>query len=240
VRLNLKRLLPTAVLLLSLVYFLSFIIFYIDSYIFARTVEPIRYLAEAISKSTYFMLPSVAAIISLSVFALSGAKRALLSLAAMTLPRLIYSIPIWYLYLLPEGFDSLEALGYGSLISLGEELIVFIISLFIAALLYAVTRVRGKNRDISKWLYTSDAFDFSNALSFAIMALASIIFVYFAINDVISTVDYLTSYSYYKANEIIMIVVFFIYDVLALFLHYFALFYIKGAVLVKFGEKTQA
>ena len=235
-KINSKRMSLTAALLLSLVYFLSFIIFYIDSYIFARTLEPIRYIAEAVNKSTYLLLPSIAALLSLTVYMLSGTKSALLSLGAMTLPRIFYSLPIWYLYLLPDGFDSLEALGYGLLISLGEEIIAYLISLLIALLIYAIARLKGKRRDVSDFLYTSDAFDLSNPISFALMALSSVIFVYFAINDVISTVDYLSSYTYYKANEIIMIAVFFIFDILALFLHYFALFYIKGAALVKFGE----
>lgn len=238
-RLNLKRLLPTAAALLSLVYFLSFIIYYLDTYIFARTSEPIRYIAELISKSTYILLPALAAMLSLTVYMLSGIGKGLFSLGILTLPRFLYSIPVWYLYLLPEGFDSLESLGYGAIISLFEEIIVYIISIAIAAIIYLVARFKGKSKNVSRWLYTSDAFDFSNALSFAFMVLASIVFVYFAVNDVISAVSFLAKYNYYKPNEIIMIVVFFIFDIAMLFLHYFALFYIKGLALVKFGEKTQ-
>jgi len=140
---------------------------------------------------------------------------------------LLIALPLFYLMLLSDGFDSLEGLLIGLALSLGEALIAYGLTVL---LFFAMRFIQGYKRegDRSCDLLPSDWLDFSNRTSLACALVSFAAFLYFFISEIVDTVIYIIKYSgYYRTGEIVYIIFSFVYDILLLFVYYLTFILIK-------------
>ncbi len=128
------------------------------------------------------------------------AKSRFFSAFKLSLPRLIYLVPYYYLYYLSEGFDSIEALGLLSLRS------VFLLILFvIEAWIYYFVAAFASKKSGESWNFYEPAgfFDFSKSASAAIFAVCFTKFIINLLGEGIDIIIYLIDFEeFYSATEI--------------------------------------
>lgn len=231
---NDDRLCKNATLILLLSYFLSFLIYYIPN--FAVESEVLAYISTFVRRCVYLLIPISAAYIALIGASFLGVKWAVLRLIPMMLVRMIYLLPLFYLMLLADGFDSIEGLLIGLGLSLGEALIAYGLTLL---LFFAMRFIQGYKRDTdtSCDLLPSNWLDLSNKTNLACALVSLAAFLYFFVSEIIDTVLYIIKYNgYYRTGEIIYIIFSFIYDIALLFVYYLTFILIKR-ILSKRMEK---
>ncbi len=222
---NDTRLCRNTTLILALSYFLSFLIYYIPSFVVES--EALAYFSTFFRRCAYLLIPICAAYVALVTSSFLGVKWAVTRLIPMTLSRIVYLLPLFYLMLLADGFDSLEGLSIGLALSLGEAAIAYGLTVL---LFFAMRFIQGYKRDSERHtdLLPSDPFDLSNKTSLAAALVSSAAFLYFLVSEIIDTVAYIIEYSgYYRSGEIIYIVISFMYDILLPFVYYLAFVLIK-------------
>ena len=115
-------------------------------------------------------------------------KARFFSALKLSLPRLIYLIPYYYLFYISDGYDSIESLGLLSIRS-----IFLIIACFSA-------KKSGDGWDFFK---PSGLFDFSSSISAAIFGVCFARFIFNVIKEGIDIIIYLIDYEeFYAATEI--------------------------------------
>ena len=222
---NDNRLSRNATLILLLCYFLSFLIYYIPNFVVES--EFLAYFSTFVRRCSYLLIPISAAYIAFIASSFLGVRWAVLRLIPMTLVRMIYLLPLFYLMLLSDGFDSQEGLLIGLALSLGEALIAYGLTIL---LFFAMRFIQGYKRegDRSCDLLPSDWLDFSNRTSLACALVSFAAFLYFFISEIVDTVLYIIKYSgYYRTGEIVYIIFSFVYDILLLFVYYLTFILIK-------------
>ncbi len=222
---NDTRLCRNTTLLLLLSYFLSFLVYYLPSFVIES--DALAYFSVFFRRCVYLLIPICAAYVAFIVSTVLGVRWAVTRLIPMTAARMVYLLPLFYLMLLSEGFDSIEGVTIGLALALGEAAIAYALTLLV---FFAMRMIQGYKRDgeRSTDLLPQDAFDLSNRTSLAAFAVSCAAFSYFFICEIVDTVKYVVDYSgYYRSGEIIYIVISFIYDILLLFIYYFAFVIIK-------------
>ena len=190
---------------------LNFLLFYISTYIVMNDyVEYVRYfVGEAID----FALPVVAAAAVSAAMANYGFK-ALWLAPFITLGKVAYAYPYYYLYFIDGGLLTEESL----LVAIPAALATLIVDCLAVCLLsftiYMVTDVIAKRngRSFGECVNASYIpFDFSNEFTVGVFISGGVIFTVNLVLEVIDTVNYLVAYTgTYQIGEIVYISVSFI------------------------------
>ena len=129
----------------------------------------------------------------------------LLSSLKLSLPRLAYLIPYYYLYYLAEGFDSLE-----SLINLSIRNVFMLIFFVVEIEIYYHVAAAFSKKSEKKWDFFKKCkcFDFSCGAAVAVFVLCFMRFVMNLVREGIDILVYLHDYEeFYSQNEIFYLLV---------------------------------
>ena len=224
------KLLLNAALILGAGYFLTFIVYYLANYIYIG--EAFYYAWQFIQRAVYLIMPIAAAVIILVRSAYSRISSAALYAIPLAAVRVLYFIPYFYLLVLTEGFDSVEALGYGTLISLVEAAVSYALTMLIFLAMRFVIVRRSGGADIGEVLAKRTVLDFGEPVSLAFLSVAYGCFLYFFIKEIISTVTFISEYGFsYRTSEIIYTVLSYIFDILIPLFYYFVISLIKNRLI---------
>ena len=192
---------------------LTFCLFYIPNYVLMLNVAWLEYLRIFLEKLCEFLLPAVAATLLFISFSTDGLKKTIRRAICLSLPRIIYLLPYYYLYYIFNFYDSVEAITLSALVTLfgvallfGQILLLFVIIRSFARMPLLrkakealpinerkstpkdVLRTLKKNADeeVSSSLSDKEFFNFSRPTSLGIFAA---VFASFIINFVIEIYD---------------------------------------------------
>lgn len=235
---NVRRLFRRALLYLSLAYLLTYALYHVTYYVL--NYEWLHYVQLFVQKATYLLIPLTASAVTLAISAYRGVKEALLRAISLSLVRMIYFIPYFYMmnYTSMWGFASSEAILYALLLALGEVIISYILSALIFALMRFTVKKMLRSDDFPTAMDRYATLDFDNPVSVAFMVCSLLAFLYFFISEIIDTVRFFvdSSGSFYTA-EIIYIIVSFVFDISLLFIHFFTLCFVKNRAALAVEEE---
>jgi hypothetical protein len=217
---NDKKFTAHASIALLAAYLLTFIVYYLANYIIGGVA--LTYVWLFLQKATYLLLPIAASVIVFTESAFLGIKRALISAIALSMTRMIYFIPYYYLIFILDGFDSVESISYGALVSLGEAIIAYGLTVAVFFVMRAVFKKRsGGKIPCASLICKPTRLDISEpvAASFIFISLAA--FAYLFIIEIADTVSFIIEYSgRFSSTEIVYTVVSYVFDI-AMFAIYF-------------------
>ena len=209
---------------LSLVQFLLYYIpfgFYYDN-------TPLLFLSYYVTNFLEALFPPLAATVIFLVRP-AGIKNKIIPCILISLSRLIYSIPYYYIYYVSDVFNSAESLLLASLVSL-IFLLFFFLQTFVCVLI-----INGVERRASKVFeerQRSKIFNVDDHINFGIILSVLLVFVIFFAREAISTVQYLIeNKGTYRTDEILSIVGAYLVLFLFAFLNYVLVSFIKNALL---------
>ena len=224
-----KLLLNTA-LILGAGYFLTFIVYYLANYIYIG--EVFYYVWQFIQRAVYLIMPIAAAVIILVRSAYSRPSLAALYAIPLAAVRMLYFIPYFYLLVLTEGFDSVESLCYGTLLSLFEAVVSYALTMIIFAAMRFIIARRASDTAIGEVIARKTVLDFGDPVSLAFLSVCGASFLYFFIKEIINTVSFISEYGIsFSASEIIYTVISYILDVLMPLFYYFIISCIKNKII---------
>lgn len=194
---KLKSSAPFALFLISL---FDFLVYYIINLLFWESDAAV-YTAYYVSRFFEFALPIFAAAIMLTHA--QTMKRALLSALLLSLPRLVYTIPYYYLDYVYDIYDSKEAI----LLSLATSAAVILFVSLKTYIFYAVMRFFIKRAGIDAPTFPIKPFDLERPEAFGILAASLTAFLVslgFEIYDTV--VFFIEAGTRYRTSEILSIV----------------------------------
>lgn len=206
-----KRAFRTAVLLFTVLSFTQFLIYYICVGFLYESVPALitgPYLIDFLE--AFFPIAS-----SLIVFLTKGTgiKNKIVPSFLISLPRLAYTIPYYYIYYVSDVFDSIEAISLAFLVSILYLMFSFLLTFICICILnFTEARATGveKKRDCAK------LFDLDNHINFGILLCIVLMFVLSLAREGVDTVSYFIEVgNRYSGEEILTIV--FSYVILPIF-----------------------
>ena len=208
----------------------SFVLFYISAYILMN--DSFEYARYFIGEAFDFALPVISAMVVSSAISERGFS-ALWLAPFISLGRLVYFFPYFYLYFIDKNLLTSESLIVSLPAALAASVIDCLIVCLVSFIIYLITdtlaRKRGRSFSDSVHAATSP-FDLSEEYTLAILAVGGGVFLINFVIEIIDTVSYLVTYSgNYRPEEIIFIVVSFIMLIAELLLCQF--------ITIKFNEK---
>lgn len=227
-----KKMFTRASLFLLLGYFLTFLTFYFANVLFYDTAV-FSYLWYFVQKATFLLLPLLSALLTLIAYAYSGFKLALVALIPLSAAKIMYSLPYYYLNFVYDPFyDSLDALILALLRSILELAALYAFTLVIFFLMkFILDAASKKSEPYSLLLSRSTALDFSDPVSVTFMISSLLAFLYFFTVEIVDTVSVISRYSArLTGGEIVYMIFSYVFDVLLLALHYYALAYVKNYI----------
>lgn len=112
----------------------TYLLFHIPTLVLEERYEWLEYTRSFITKFLEFILPTVAATVLFVGYREIGMKRTLLRAMYLSLPRIIYLLPYYYVYYIVIAYDSIESITLSALVTLfgtalqfGETLLLFVI-----------------------------------------------------------------------------------------------------------------
>ena len=242
---KLKKLFLITSLAFAGVNLLVFLTFFIPNYVFEESTEIIEYTRIFLTKFAEFALPTIAASILFKICFDSGIKSIIKGAVIFALPRIVYLLPYYYLYHIAFGYDSIESISLSALVTVFGVAInaLVILALFFIARLLATNaamkpiiaklppkvqqnltkETKSEARlEAVKSLSAVDipeqAFDLQNPITLGIFGAAFSGFGINLLSEIIDTVTYLVDYAgYYRMDEIIYIVVCYLFLMAELF-----------------------
>lgn len=227
-----KNLYTKASLLLLLGYFVTFLSFYLANVLFYDTAV-FSYLWYFVQKATFLLLPLISALLILTEYAYSGMKRALIALIPLSATKIMYSLPYYYLNFVYDPFyDSLDALLLALLRSFLEIIALYAFTLAVFFLMKFILDLASKKQEPHAALLSRPTtLNFSDPVSLTFMVSSLLAFLYFFTVEIVDTVSVISRYSArLTGGEIVYMIFSYVFDVLLLALHYFALAYIKNYI----------
>ena len=230
-KLQYKGLYTRASLILTLAYFVTFLSFYFANVLYSDKAF-FAYLWYLVQKATFLLLPLISAMLVLIADAYLGMKSALVKLIPLSLAKLIYSLPYYYLYLVYDIYDSTEAILFALVQAITEAVFLYIFTLIIFLVMRAFLAAfnkRGESRDMLLAKKTTLNFADPVSRTFAISSL--LCFLYFFTVEIIDTVSVISKYSgRLRSGEIAYMVFSYCFDVLLLAAHYLVLSFVKNYI----------
>ena len=187
----------SAPLMLTLISLLDFLIYYIIQLFFWDS-DVAAYISHFSGRFFEFAIPIFAA--ALMLVKMPKGKKMLLYALCLALPRLIYSLPYYYLRYVYDVYDSKEAI----VLSLITNIAVILLLMLKTLLLYAVIRLLMKRAGTDEPKFPLSPFDFDSPVVFGIMISALIPFVIELALEVYSTVSFfIEKGAKYRTDDII-------------------------------------
>ena len=218
-----KGLYTRASLIMMLAYFTTFLSFYLANAIYTDKAF-FSYLWYLVQKATFLLLPLISALLALIA--------ALVRLIPLSLVKMIYSLPYYYLYFVYDIYDSGEAIFFALIQAVAEAIFLYAFTLVIFLLMrYLLGAFNKKNEAKDTLLAKKTVLNFSDPVSLTFSVSALLCFLYFFIVEIVDTVSVVERYSgRLRGGEIVYIVFSYVFDVLLLAVHYFALAYVKNYI----------
>ena len=231
-KLQYKGLYTRASLVLTLAYSMTFLSFYLANSLYTDKAF-FAYLWYLVQKSTFLLLPLVSAMLTLLADSYLGMKKALVRLIPLSLAKMIYSLPYYYLYFVYDiYYDSIDALFLGFIQATFEVIFLYLFTLLIFLVMRYFLGVfgrRGETKD--KLLAKKTVLNFADPVSRTFALSSLLCFLYIFIVEIIDTISIVSRYSgRLRGGEIAYIVFSYCFDVLLLALHYFVLSLIKNYI----------
>lgn len=216
---------------MMLAYFTTFLSFYLANAIYTDKAF-FSYLWYLVQKATFLLLPLISALLALIAEAYLGMKSALVRLIPLSLVKMIYSLPYYYLYFVYDIYDSGEAIFFALIQAVAEAIFLYAFTLVIFLLMrYLLGAFNKKNEAKDTLLAKKTVLNFSDPVSLTFSVSALLCFLYFFIVEIVDTVSVVERYSgRLRGGEIVYIVFSYVFDVLLLAVHYFALAYVKNYI----------
>ena len=207
----------------------TFILYYLSNYIFV--IDALTYVWIFVQRATYMLLPIIGGVVLLADAAYIPSRKWLLHAIPITLTRSVFLIPYYYLLVIVEGYDSIESLTYSALLTLGELVIGYILTVLLTFLLSLFIR-RRSGTELSYALAKKTTLDFADPVSLSFILLSALSALYFIIKEIIDTVQFISEYgTRFTETEIIYLCVSFILDVLIPCGYYIVLKTVKNRII---------
>ena len=212
-----KRWIGIFSVILSLVNLALFLIFFLPYYKYEVESEAWDYCQYFITFAAEFLLPTLAAVTVFYCAEGKNKKSALLPALYLSLPRVIYLLPYYYLYMTAYGNDWLESITLSFLVSVAGLAVMWIrILVFAAVIHYAAIFVGEKTGeqapqqknltqiDLTERL-SSSPFNLSKPVTAGIFAMAALQFVIYTVTEIIDIVVFLVEIDYgtFRPSELI-------------------------------------
>lgn len=203
---------------------LYFLLFYIEGF------EFFVYIDLILNRLTYLLLPIVAGAVTFICESFLGGTYALTRLIPLSLMRLIYFIPYFYLSFMGSGARTPEALLLGTSVAIADALFAYALSFIVFILLKKLTGRSGA--DAKEVLVRKTALDFSDPFSLGIAIASLLPTLFFLAGEIADTVSFFFSYgASFTAGELIYTVFCYLFDFSLFFIHYYAVICTKNYVI---------
>ena len=218
------KLTVASITFLSLVQFLLYYIpfgFYYEN-------TPLLFVSYYLTSFLEELFPPIAALV-IFLTRNEDKKSKVIPCILISLTRLIYSIPYYYIYYVSDVFNSSEAILLALLVSI-LFLGAFFLQTFVCVLLmnYAERRANKTFEERQR----AKMFDVDDHVNFGIILSVMLVFIIFFIREAVSTVQYLIESSgTYRSEEILSIVGSFLLIFIFAFIHYVLITLLKNALL---------
>lgn len=211
-------------LILSL---MQFLFFYIPNGFFYESAALI-FISSYIINFVEALLPPLAAMI-IFLSREVGIKNKILPCIFVSLTRLFYSFPYYYVYYVSDVFNSAESIMLSLILSL-VFVLFFFLQTFICILIMNYIEMRSnKNSSDRK---PAKLFNFEDHVNFGIVLSVLFVFVIFFIRECINTVQYLTENSgSYRTEEILTVVLSYLIIFIFSFINYIIAVSIKNKII---------
>ena len=226
---NPKRVFRIAVACSLFFSFLQFLIYYVCAGFLYESVAAII-IAPIIVDFFEALFPVFSAMI---VFLIkdTGLKNKILPIALISLPRLIYTFPYYYIRYVTDVFVTSEALIFASVLSV-VYLLFFFLQTFVCVFVMNYAQSRSKEENINR--APARIFNFDNSVNFGILLSAVFMFVIFFARECVDTVTYFIEVgSSYYLDEILTIIFSYVKLPLFAFIHYLICVLIKNKIVRK-------
>ncbi len=231
---NKKGLMPLTVLAFVGIYLVSFIIYYLGTFIIDEE-NIFIYIDLFLDKAIFILLPAVAALTALIPAVVEGRfSPSLIRMTAPSAARIVYFLPYFYLMCISGGLDSVDSLLFGLLFSVADAALAYAFSVIIFfAMRIIMDKKRNKDEELSDVLTRKTVLNFSEPVSFSFICIAFASFVYFLVSEIINTITFLIEYPNFRISEIIYTVFSYVYALILLLLYYHVLSAVKNMIVRK-------
>lgn len=119
----------------------AYLLFHIPTLVLEETYEWLEYTRAFITKFIEFVLPTVSAtVLFIDCYEL-GTKQTLIKALTLSLPRILYLLPYYYVYYIVLAFDSIEAVFRSLLVTLFGTALFFGVSLLLLHVMRVFSRM---------------------------------------------------------------------------------------------------
>ncbi len=219
---------------LALVYLISFLLYYLSSYVFISVT--LSFIYTYFTEITAALTPPIAAMLMFLFYSEKGISAALIFGAVYSSLSIIYRFPLSMFGYAYDGYEISEVI----LISLTDTIIRLVFRFALYMLMFAVVlfSVRifssKKSNSISDAMKSTEPFELSAPLAKGVFFCGAIIFIYKLIIEIIDTVKFLINYSEsFTAGEILFIAFRYIFLLALLLITQVSVFIIKSIFTVR-------
>lgn len=226
---NSRGILGFTALAVTLLSFVQFLLFYIPSGFFYH-IDILLIAASHLINFFEGLFPVICALIIFTVCA-DGLKNKILPTALISLTRLAYTIPYYYIYYVADVFNTSESIILSLLVSLLFVISAFL-QTFVCIIILSVIEKRANKTSLDRT--RAKLFNIDDHLNFGALLCTVISFVIFFVREVINTAEYLIDNAGgYRLDEILTIVIAYLLLFLFAFIHYTVSVLVKNGILKK-------
>ena len=234
---KLKKSFKLSLLSVAIINFFAFLSYYVLEYL--TSVDALLTVSNFIESLIGSFLPVFTAVLIFFSYTFASKKRAFVHAIALTLTRLIYFAPFYYVYYMNSGYDtadSLILLALHSFILLlllyGESVILFLFMVFIAKKFDRENRVPNE-----KLLAENSPFDFGKPMTRAIFFASLIRFLVNLAEEIYDTTLFLIEYGdTLKVSEIVYMVISYLFIMATLLITQYASVMAKSEIYNKISS----
>ena len=229
-KINLKKLYGLSALFFAAAYLFTYALHHISSYVADSAF--LYYVDITMNRVTYFLLPLLATAVMLVASGRIGFARSVLCGAPLLLTRAVYFIPYFYMVNITGGFgyDTLEALGFSILLSLGDAAIAFAVCVLVLFLLRFMLSRISNGSELAALIEEPAMKDPRAPIDIAIRVVSCAASAYFLIREIIDSALFLSeNFSTVRPGEMLYITYLFLLDAGLFFVHYYAISFVKNA-----------
>ncbi len=224
---------------LSVLSVIEYALYHVE-YLFSGTGAGgvLGYVRYYVTEAWEFMLPAVAAMLMLIILAYSGYKRSLIFGALITLSRIFYYLPWYYMYYIYNmGFDSLESIFFSLLTSVAFAILAYLEAVLFFGIAVGVLYLsrRGEG-DALPYLRGAmphhDALDVTRGAGMLLGVISLVAFVRRALIITVDTVTFFINHgANYRPNEVISILIDYLYALLLLIITHLVICALKKRII---------
>lgn len=226
---NSKSILGITGFAVAILSFAEFLLYYIP-FGFYYEIDAVLIASSHLTNFLEGFFPVLSALIIFTVCG-DGLKNKILPTALISLSRLTYTLPYYYIHYVADVYNTSESIVLSLLVSL-----VFIIAAFLQTFvcIIVLSVIESRANKSSKDREKSKVFNLDDHLNFGTVLCVVISFVVFFVREIIHTVEYLIDNAgTYRLDEILSIVIAYLLLFLFAFFHYVISVSVKNRILRK-------